>query len=1152
MSSDRFSRQHLHHSSLGILQSFKNDNSNPASATQSFRSPPGNAFRSTTNIFKSFLAPNSSTSKVKPQHNQHHFVVDNDETNINPSSLPVYAVSRNDVLTSGEDNLSAINKTLMPAQVLLLPDVNKRKSAEITVSNQLTQFSQPPITQQQQNEYRKIPEFTSLQLSEPDVAVNTNKNDANSRKLFLNDVNKLCQISSDSTVHDAPEDGRGDCRYQRKTKTIIHDKTQLSPLVESLIDDLNNLATSQSSAAQEQPLYQWSFPRNSPILPFGGHEVKSGKIPLVNQDTNECSQNGFTDISMHLSRPMQRKLLNLMKCKLVYCPEARLRLVKALRLIAERALTDLLIMYQNPVCLTKNLWIAVRNRGCQFLGPAMQEEVLRLIILALEDGSSLSRKVLVLFVVQKLLSRYPRASKTNVGHVVQLLYRASCFKLQKREDDSSLMQLKEEFRNYDALRREHDAQIIQIAMDACLKISPESWSSLLYGDNEHRSQMQSIIDRLQMNQPQNFSGTLRELQNALQRSGDPHELGKLLADIDYIDRHTRDVTTGSALLDESESDQNYDISIEHYEHTYADNLFGSEGTLNSARLTIENDALLVDIMMKIKNLVIACARVSISTRYRPPPQTSLSPSLKHKQYYSTLNLREDSNAVGDDIDVKGSPLGCQRGVPYPKSSLKNYDANLYRTWSSMSSLMPELYSNSPKLTRRFDSNHMGSIGINQTNDRIPPSVMVTSAVDNELDLNSKFLHMNRVTTAAIPHPAGIYSSESNLSISSTVQDNEISSDQIFPCNICPNWQTQYSDSPLPYPSAAQLPPKSPCRNPTIRNGYSLDHNRITKCWGDGGNRPTLIADDAIQRTLALSSQNLNTSPWMLSSAEQRLKSNLKFPYRSTMELSRGAEDGRFSHGDSNDEYQRLLEISNAIKELEQQKRDIMSKLNREKCFYERAYDIGRNARSTLNLTSSNTLSSYNRKAALNFDDNHFGFQNSSHTEGSMHRVFPNEDDLLPITQVPLSAKLGSISRSHRRLAQSLVTFPPLLEDNDSIYDQDDDALFEHTNTVISHVLNDEDSAVFPVNELRPPGYATSNLKHARSLSAIQDELESSSLSALKSYEGDSVPTVMMSTRGLTQPPAPPATTSNYSITNLCSQVDQISSTATEFSQSSKT
>ena len=43
------------------------------------------------------------------------------------------------------------------------------------------------------------------------------------------------------------------------------------------------------------------------------------------------------------------------------------------------------------------------------------------------------------------------------------------------------MQLKEDFRTYETLRREHDAQIVQIATEAGLRIAPDQWSSLLYG-----------------------------------------------------------------------------------------------------------------------------------------------------------------------------------------------------------------------------------------------------------------------------------------------------------------------------------------------------------------------------------------------------------------------------------------------------------------------------------------------------------------------------------------------------------------------------------------------------------------------------------------------------------------------------------------------
>ena len=69
----------------------------------------------------------------------------------------------------------------------------------------------------------------------------------------------------------------------------------------------------------------------------------------------------------------------------------------------------------------------------------------------------------------------------------------------KRDGESSLMQLKEEFCCYEALRREHDTQIVQVATEAGLRIAPEQWSSLLYGDIAHKSHMQSIIDKVRVN-----------------------------------------------------------------------------------------------------------------------------------------------------------------------------------------------------------------------------------------------------------------------------------------------------------------------------------------------------------------------------------------------------------------------------------------------------------------------------------------------------------------------------------------------------------------------------------------------------------------------------------------------------------------------------
>ncbi|OWF52583.1 uncharacterized protein LOC110447554 [Mizuhopecten yessoensis] len=271
-------------------------------------------------------------------------------------------------------------------------------------------------------------------------------------------------------------------------------------------------------------------PLSTSVVP--GQVINNGStLTAVGVGGSSVNITGNSLTNCVLSRPMQRKLVTLVNCQLVE-EEGRGRAMRAARSLGERTVTELILQHQNPQQLSSNLWAAVRARGCQFLGPAMQEEVLKLILLALEDGSALSRKVLVMFVVQRLETHYPQASKTAIGHVVQLLYRASCFVVTKREEESSLMQLKEECRTYDALRRDHDSQIVQIAMEAGLRIAPDQWSSLLYGDTTHKSHMQSIIDKLQT--PQSFSQSVNELVIALQRTGDPCNLQRLRTHLEFL------------------------------------------------------------------------------------------------------------------------------------------------------------------------------------------------------------------------------------------------------------------------------------------------------------------------------------------------------------------------------------------------------------------------------------------------------------------------------------------------------------------------------------------------------------------------------------------------------------------------------------------
>ena len=157
-------------------------------------------------------------------------------------------------------------------------------------------------------------------------------------------------------------------------------------------------------------------------------EVLAQSLQNVVITGNSSSSNSYSTANGTLTRPMQRKLVALLHSQLVE-EEGRSRAMRSARSIGERAVKELILMHQSPQTLSAALWAAVRQRGCQFLGPAMQDAVLRLILLSLEDGISLSRKVLVLFVVQRLEKQFTQASKTSIGHVVQLLYRASCFKV---------------------------------------------------------------------------------------------------------------------------------------------------------------------------------------------------------------------------------------------------------------------------------------------------------------------------------------------------------------------------------------------------------------------------------------------------------------------------------------------------------------------------------------------------------------------------------------------------------------------------------------------------------------------------------------------------------------------------------------------------
>ena len=214
------------------------------------------------------------------------------------------------------------------------------------------------------------------------------------------------------------------CLTRFMTRVCPYDKTAISPNAELLPPNsaLLWLLGKDREPEEEVDYSQLDLTQdNLRLFKSSQESIKSAALFLQPL----CEQGASATINF-LTRPMLKKLVTVVSCQFLE-PDGRARILRACRSITDRTVTELLVMHQNQQQISTLLWTAIRSRGCQFLGPVMQEEALKLILKVLEGGAYLSRKNIVLYVVQQLQQEFAQASKTCVGHVVQLLYRASCF-----------------------------------------------------------------------------------------------------------------------------------------------------------------------------------------------------------------------------------------------------------------------------------------------------------------------------------------------------------------------------------------------------------------------------------------------------------------------------------------------------------------------------------------------------------------------------------------------------------------------------------------------------------------------------------------------------------------------------------------------------
>lgn len=215
------------------------------------------------------------------------------------------------------------------------------------------------------------------------------------------------------------------CLTEFMSRVCPYDKTAISPNAE-LLPPNSALLWLLGGEEDENEMKYFSqlllSPEDLEHFKASRSSIKSTAVFL-----QPLSEQGGSLVINYLTRPMLKKLVTVVNCQFLE-PDGRARVLRAARSITDRTVTELLVMHQNQQQISTLLWSAIRTRGCQFLGPVMQEEALKLILKVLEGGAFLSRKNIVLYVVQQLQHQdFHQASKTCVGHVVQLLYRASCF-----------------------------------------------------------------------------------------------------------------------------------------------------------------------------------------------------------------------------------------------------------------------------------------------------------------------------------------------------------------------------------------------------------------------------------------------------------------------------------------------------------------------------------------------------------------------------------------------------------------------------------------------------------------------------------------------------------------------------------------------------
>lgn len=246
---------------------------------------------------------------------------------------------------------------------------------------------------------------------------------------------------------------------------------------------------------------------------------------------SENLANFVADNKNQISHQMIRRLRQL--CEIQEPCKDLQQVHRSLVSIYDRLILELIQAHHNTKQQERDVIRLVDKLGCSINEPELVSMVIELLIKLYKaaghcSDTSFERGVLVKYLMKEA-SIYGY-KKRQVERVLQLIYRCSCFDINKCDDNPSRLRLKARLKNHNDFRCQLDTEIISLASSNGILLQPDSWAYLLYrrSSPDIMAHLQSLLDRTKRRV------TVEDLIEIIRKAGDRYGIGPYMADLSRI------------------------------------------------------------------------------------------------------------------------------------------------------------------------------------------------------------------------------------------------------------------------------------------------------------------------------------------------------------------------------------------------------------------------------------------------------------------------------------------------------------------------------------------------------------------------------------------------------------------------------------------